>query len=767
MSRIKNRKGFTMAEMLITVAILVVLAALAFVGVTQYMKSMHQLEMDAIAKQIFISAQNHLSMADSQGFPGLDGKKNAFGHSAPAPAGVDNKQGMYYFIHGEGQDNPDSLDTAFGLMLPFGSVDETVRAGGTYIIRYQKSPAVVLDVFYAATSGRYSYSGFTGDDYAILFEDYTGDDNKENRRDYNDDGAVIGWYGGDDLKSGPALKAPLIKVINAESLKVEITDGNKGCLHQLILKGMTSGETLVLKYEPESTGTDTVILDDLCASSSHFYDLRNSSKKVSQSANPILLGENISVQAKVFSQDILTNVATSELRITNSLFDDATTVDSDKNASVVISNIRHLENLSGNISNCGVDSATVCVTEALQAENLVWSEFAAKATNNATTIYPISGNAHDGEMAGYFRAVKPVMALTYDGGYHYISGLKIFENGDNSKIAGVFSEYPSGTSEKNSEIKNLELIDLTVTGETDAGALAGKISSYTTVTNVLVRGNTTIKPAVAGGNAGGLIGTVNGAAEGKPAINKSASTAKIISEDGNKFVNAGGLIGSAEDAVIVSSYSGGHVLRVPQTGTIKEFRYADSDYDVTGGNAGGLIGSAKNTTVRWSYSTCSVSGTPAGGFIGSGTDMSIDQCYCTGRIDQTKASVGAFAGTLGGTASGQYYEIINEKEQDGSIGYLKAVDGKDYPASGTPTITALDADLQSYQNFVKNPSDWKPAKPANSDLDSFYNHRYSLETVQQLGSTSTTVLVTDYVFTHYGDWPAPELLVINVKPAQS
>ena len=33
-------------------------------------------------------------------------------------------------------------------MLPFGSIDETIRAAGSYIIRYQLKPALVLDVFY-------------------------------------------------------------------------------------------------------------------------------------------------------------------------------------------------------------------------------------------------------------------------------------------------------------------------------------------------------------------------------------------------------------------------------------------------------------------------------------------------------------------------------------------------------------------------------------------------------------------------------------------
>ena len=64
--RRRNDKGFTMAEMLMAVAIILILAGVAFIGVARYLRSMALLERDGIAKEIFIAAQNHLTAAKGQ-----------------------------------------------------------------------------------------------------------------------------------------------------------------------------------------------------------------------------------------------------------------------------------------------------------------------------------------------------------------------------------------------------------------------------------------------------------------------------------------------------------------------------------------------------------------------------------------------------------------------------------------------------------------------------------------------------------------------------
>ena len=65
----KNRKdkGFSLAELLIVVAIVTILLGVSFVAVQNHQRSMTRLEFDTIAKEIFVAAQNHLTAAESQG----------------------------------------------------------------------------------------------------------------------------------------------------------------------------------------------------------------------------------------------------------------------------------------------------------------------------------------------------------------------------------------------------------------------------------------------------------------------------------------------------------------------------------------------------------------------------------------------------------------------------------------------------------------------------------------------------------------------------
>ena len=71
-------------------------------------------------------------------------------------------------------------------------------------------------------------------------------------------------------------------------------------------------------------------------------------------------------------------------------------------------------------------------------------------------------------------------------------------------------------------------------------------------------------------------------------------------------------------------------------------------------------------------------------------------------------------------------------------------------------VTALDATAASYNAFIGAQRD--PAVAYDAVLDLYYHGKYELRTVAQLGASVST---GDWVATHYGDWPAPELWVIN------
>ena len=160
----RNRKyGFTMAEVLIVVAIIAVLGGVAFVNVARYMRSMKKIEFDGYAKEIFIAAQNHLTMSASEGY--LDRKNRGTEEPKTGEGSEDSEEGVYYFVvdQGSGLNDGDSL---IGLMLPFGSVDGTILYGGSYIVRYHPDSAQVLDVFYwSETDSRYNHTYVATDYY--------------------------------------------------------------------------------------------------------------------------------------------------------------------------------------------------------------------------------------------------------------------------------------------------------------------------------------------------------------------------------------------------------------------------------------------------------------------------------------------------------------------------------------------------------------------------------------------------------------------------
>ena len=798
MERKRSRSGFTMAELLIVVGILVVLFGLGFVAVQRYQRSMTQMEYDTIAKEIFVAAQNHLVIAESQGYLG----KTDFGTEDEESEIV----GDYYLLV-NGAIEKDSVPDQ---MLPFGSIDETIRAGGSYIIHYQPSSATVLDVFYSNDSRTSALTSkgtiLSGDDYSQLMSDtYYGPDSeqKQARQTFpgNNGTGVVGWFGdSDSLPKGNHLDAPVVKIHNEEKLWVEVTNPNSSGSLVLLVTGRKSNAQC--KFTLGSTeervvgnNYNCVILDDITAEDMRFAEIAGQTKDENGADLSFIPGEDLFVEAVAFDNGSLTNVAYSGKQTTNSLFRsiDLKTIEGTATPIARIENFRHLENLDPDIS--GFSSSTCyqsgAVTHAEQIKNLVWSgndsfqseiytlnqknivyvpssNDAAPAEGEASVYSYKSGSAVASNVGCYLPVsttnVDLTYSLTYSGNNHSISKVTV-NCADN---AGLFGTLGSAV------ISDLELIDFSILSVSDsgnAGTLAGTLNN-STVSNVLAR-NSSDAAAVnvsASGSAGGLIGNMSGGTiqYSAAAVITGSRTRTEGSGDTPTTTtvtptDAGGLIGTAS-STITGCYSGGHTSQ----GSYSEWiGVSGHSYDVTGTTAGGLIGSFSGATIENSYSTCSVSGTRAGGFIGTGSG-SITNCYCTGRISGT--TIGAFAGGHTGTTSPwasncKYFEIINEIPPAGGVKtytYLLPVYLESGAANDVAGITAFDATESSYDTFIGGPGDWTEAEPYDSTLgeDGYYQGKYNLQSVARLGST---VPANYYVNTHYGDWPAPEIFVINEK----
>ena len=732
-----RKKGFTLAETLIVIGIIAVLAALIVIAVFAYLRSLTKLEYDGYAKEIFIAAQNHLSMAESQGYLG----RSDFGTSEDRQ--IRGDEGVYYFVKDVSHANVDDGNSVLNLMLPFASIDETVRANGCYVIRYHKDSATVLDVFYWETSGRYAHT-YTNEDYARYLAKT---DDKSELRTYEGDSSVIGWYGGADaqgLTRGAEIPSPLLSVTNADQLKVTITDNaslsDDNIKLKLIVTGLTSCNKKEISIDRTSSVT-VIVLDDI-TDGNHFNQLFCTGE------NPLIPGEDITLQLIEYNNAELTNIAYSPIVTTNSLF----AYNDSADGTAHISYIRHFENLDPAVSDVNVTNASL--------KHVTGSGIAAKQTTDlawSSATYPQITDPTGAELtSGLFKPVDTdSFKLLYDGQSYAINGIQASSA---SGSAGLFTDLTDGDT-----VQNLKLVDCAITGQ-NAGTLAGTASGAVISNVVAYNGSGNATEATVKGvlNAGGLIGTITDCD-----ISRTAAAVVVESSAGN----AGGLIGSASGGSVTASYSGGHT----KNGSYKEVTYLDANdgntekirYNVTGAeNAGGLIGQAANTKVSCSYSTCSVKGTTAGGLIGdaAGTALSVSSCYSAGLVEGTNE--GAFIGSLadGALENCLYYDIINEQYANGTdaksgfaymdpVGNLQTSDIN----QGETKISAIDANAGSYDDFVGDDNGWNTAVAYDQNLNFYYQGKYNLKTVDQLtGSTGN-----DLASKHYGDWPSPEVWTIN------
>ncbi len=817
----RKRAGFTMMEMLIAVGILVILMAVGFIAVINYQRSMKQLELDGTAKEIFIAAQNHLSMAQSQGI--LNDVDADDADKVGVKGGdADDKNTVirYWYVTPDDSKLVTPNKSLLYEMLPWASLDDTVRLGGSYVIEYDISTATVLNVFYGDKTNLSlgTERVFISGDYGTLFPNMVGQDKGDARRNDFDGGKIIGWYGGEDLdkRNAAELAAPTLKLINAERLVVKATFTSSqyttntkvsNSMLKIIMRGDTSKKSKEVTQEPISIsgiaardGSYTVsfVLDDITTSGKHVADLwcGPSLYGASSENGPLVPGENISVYAEVYSNSELVKIARSSTQHTNSLFADMMDKKSADGSSTTrvatVTNIRHLENIDASISGYDLNHLDADGTQQFEQQaDLRWAASGSKkplaftsaiagegqtkdaagvheyGTASVVKVYRLDGTA---TKEGTFAPVTPQktqnvgngfdgFALTYNGNKKKISNVKVELEGTGGD-AGIFA-----TLANESSVKDLELVDCAVkTANGNAGALLGKATGKIELKNVLAHdsdGN--VKSKIEGTEGvGGLVGQIAGTS-GNNAIIDGCGSALLVEAKGSRSA-AGGLVGAAVgNTSITNSYAGGHT---------KGGMYDTESYNVTSaGAAGGLVGMTAGTdnTINKCYATTSVSGGGVdGGLVGPVVGTSITDCYATGLVGGAGTQRGAFVGSNGYTSlsNNYYYEIIN--------GDLKPVGNNDNAT--IEGISALDATVDTFNAFYgatlrapltidgeSVPVD-KPY-PYDSELTKRYGNLYPLRTIRMLNQDADNNWTKEHYWStsHYGDWPSPETLVINTK----
>ena len=439
----KNSNGFTMAEMLITVAIIVILCGFGFVAVIAHQRNLKRMEMDETAQEIFIAAQNHLTAARASGqwssflektaAEGQEGSRGTVMSYKPSDydqaSDADAASRKFYYFTTESAEAV--KNGAEALILPEGSIDETLR-GHHFYVEYDAASGTVFGVFY------------TDSDHAITAEDAqaVSRTDPDARRDYKADGkrTIIGYYGGalGELNSPGDLYAPSVAVRNAESLVLYVVDKNyyrsvsskTGAPNfktklKLTFEGVTSGKKAVKEVDPSNSSslTDAFSSAVLAEKSAETFDVVIPSSGASaQQKQPVnaeyyaivldsivrkdghfadlfpefIPGEDIRITVTLTSDKAGEDV--SQTVTVNSLFN---SVKTEKNLSgivapktvVTVSNPRHLENLSSEVS--GVDFAEIVkdttVDTVSVVRNLFWDEDAeaekGEAANEKVTAF--------------------------------------------------------------------------------------------------------------------------------------------------------------------------------------------------------------------------------------------------------------------------------------------------------------------------------------------------------------------------------------------
>ncbi len=819
------RSGFTLAELLIVVAIIGILSGVAFVAVVQHQKSLTQLEMDSIAKQIFVAAQNHLTMAKGEGYLGVttfgdEGKKETtIGDNRPYydydyPEGAEKTtKGVNFFAVDKGSAFTTDMSSLIDQMMPFGSIDETVRTGGSYIIRYQKDSGLVLDVFYSAPDDKNGLS-LSEDDYDDLMDirDVGGQNHKADRRGYN--GKIVGWYGGEEAAAvarGQRLEKPTIKIINAEKLLVEVTDPNTsvtdpGVTMQLIISGLslngdeTGAKKAIALRVPSLELPDTkrtikgeggvvytVTLDDITTQEMHFSELESD-----VSGKPFVPGQDISIQAVIYNTELLTNIAYSDIETTNSLYERINVAEEDKNVIAFISNIRHLENLEEGISGITpVEGPIIDISVpkqklkyAEQTSDLSWTDFIANVGKASESIAIFkTGVSTAATNAGSYLPVSPDYPLDYDGHGYSVTGIVVNTTSSNTgaetpttAMGGLFGALAEGGSPASgstestgggmfgtltdSSVKNLRLVDFSINlASGNAGALAGNVTgnfegNTYSVSGVLACNTRTNETADSYKTptirtASGNAGGLIGTMSGGT-VTQSAAALIVESESGN----AGGLVGTATNGGTISqSYSGGHTIK-------GEGKYSGDYYNITAtGSAGGLIGDAGSATISGCYSTCSAKGVNVGGLIGSANGAKATNCYSAGLVkgasDSAKAGAFMGTGTLASGSSNDYYM--------GSIN--PALASGETPATGaTPCVSAFSFASTLYKKggaiFPDGSEGYLRDKASAYDanlITTYKSYYYYLSIAQITGNADPEKNDPDFLSCHYGDWQVPAM----------
>ena len=724
--RKREKKGYTLAEVLITVAILIILMAIAVPAIFTIRRNLRQKALDNKAEIIYTAVQNNLTKLRSNGNSEKYAEDKASLLDA-TPLDMDEKKTLYYVT----ADSKDNENSAASVLVTEDTIDADLYQH-YWVVEYDPASASVYAVFYSETRSGYTTASYNNLRY------------KDNRLR---DGAQVGYYGGDSVDSGStSTLAPKITVRNEEKLQVTITSKrpDQNPLSYVVTLQDTLGHTLTLKYQPDMTGTKfghdkddlslaatsqlygnesgtirgsvytlTLTLDDLTEESTRFAALYGSKNdKIIDAAKQLVPGTDLTIKVTVKSKSSLVDGLSSEVK-TNSLFGDDSTADQ---ASIYYG--RHLQNLDQN------SAVTETITSAVQKSDIHFEEQAdLDGDNNLSSWYSCYQNKE-------FHPITNEKLLSYK------------KAEDTSEDSG--STQPA-------------LISHLTTEESEKAGLFAETADNMNISDIRLSG-----ARINGKSGTTYAGTFAAYADGKITLNNCQAyldSADVTGKDATEsWIQGadiqGGLIGSAAGSVTMTNCLAATVMGAEDTSL-----------------TGGLIGEAQNgITVTQSYADSYLTGQVTGGLIGrsNGGTLQISHCYTAGYQKAVQVAAGLLAQKNSMATVDHSYTAVTWLKAD-TEGNTETVRYSTLP-KGNDTVNNLFF-LNGGTDYSEGTKDeeksWVGEKVSYTDLSSRQQMVNRLDSSAFISTASATYPynlrqqgLTGYSYPalkgmpHYGDWEA-------------
>lgn len=703
----REKKGYTLIEMLVAVGIIIVICAIAIPAVASLKKSLEITKYDDVARQIYLVSQNKLTTMKAVGTLNTFYEKvekdddNYFNNRKLGVIGkepqdydreTDDWKKLYYFT-----DTDEDKDTVFiNYIIGKDSIlNASLENGGHYLVELNPETGDVYGVFY-------SEKAFTYDDITALTSR-----SKSDRKE-----KMIGYYGGiSELSQGIGLPdkfEPTVSVVNKEDLYLDIECSGMRKLikrpENILLSVTITDES----FRPDNAsnhsftielkgGKDFWISNDKAKVQILLDSVRGGMERFQNiTQGKLTPGDNITATVTMtYAREGVTITGNAVAPVTNSLF-----ASKDVDGNLAVSSVRHLNNLrASNYAAMGKDGLTI--------------------TQKSTIDYDYNNWPADSMISSYDIKEKP-----YSDTFAPIENSSLFDritfNGNNNELRnfniagtnniGLFSRL------KDCAFTNMRLVDFSVSGRAYVGALAGQMQGgsitncrvYLTTKDEYNRPLTDMADRVARYRVSGTdyVGGMVGQISGGTATKDSFAAMNVAGDD----------------------YVGGFCGRYSNHGLISN-SYASGKVNATGSYAGGFAGKTANTSMNGCYSTSDVTAQwYAGGLVGSAANGTISDCSAYGIVQRgdnllDKATSGGFVGTSIATFRNCDFLRQANYNYDYTIRFA-GVDGLGYP--NLKVLGNLDSNCYPYS-------------------DALVGNSIPFKMIHREDGT---------ILPHYGDWPA-------------